>query len=50
MGWLGLVNWSTVNRGFCLIIWAVALVLAGFLLMHFCGATAPAHHGSPLAH
>jgi hypothetical protein len=44
MGPLGFVNWREVNAGFCALMWFVALVLAGVILMHVAAGPAAAHH------
>jgi hypothetical protein len=41
---LGFVNWRTVNRYFCALMWLVAVVLALVVLTHLVSAT-PAAHG-----
>ena len=45
MGPLGFVNWRSVNRAFCCLMWGIALVLAIVVLAHT-GAGAVAHHAS----
>jgi hypothetical protein len=45
---LGFVNWRSVNRYFCALMWLVAIVLALILLSHL-GHTAPAAHASTVA-
>jgi hypothetical protein len=44
---LGFVNWRTVNRYFCVLMWVVAIVLALIVLTHLVHA-APAAHASAL--
>ena len=49
MGPLGFVNWREVHAGFCALMWFVALVLAGVIVMHLAGPAAAAHHVVPPA-
>jgi hypothetical protein len=43
MGWLAFVNWASVNRRFCALLWTVAFVLAVVVLIHIGHATPPRH-------
>lgn len=45
MGPLGFVNWRSVNRAFCFVMWGIVFVLAMVVLAHTGDGTA-AHHMS----
>jgi hypothetical protein len=49
MGWLAFVNWSSVNRRFCALMWIVALALAVVVLVHV-GHAPPPHRPSISGH
>jgi hypothetical protein len=38
------VNWSSVNAIFRSVMWLVAIVLAGVVVVHVIAATPPVHH------
>jgi hypothetical protein len=44
MGPLGHINWRRVHTGFCLLMWVVAVVLAGLLVTHLVPSSAAAAH------
>jgi hypothetical protein len=39
------VNWSTVSKRFCALMWLLAFVLVVVILAHLIPASAPAHPG-----
>ena len=45
---LGFVNWRSVNRYFCALMWLVVFVLALIVLTHI-GHAPPAAHGASAA-
>jgi hypothetical protein len=42
------VNWSSVSSMFRGLMWIVAIVLAGVIVVHLVPPSPPAHHAVPL--
>lgn len=44
------VNWRSVHRGFCAVMWIVAMILAIIVIAHMATPADAAHHAATRMH